>query len=70
MQLCSADSSERRERKREWEVEEGFIGSYMADILLPDDKVRGGKEEARREKSLESGEAGGLWEVASSSITG
>ena len=56
-------------REREWE-EEGFsAGSYVADILLPDDKVKEVKEEARKkkERSLETGVAGGFWEAASSS---
>lgn len=43
-------------------------GSYIADILLPDDKVRG--ERRSKEKELRAGEAWRLWKVASSSITG
>ncbi len=45
-------------------------GSYVADILLPDDKVRGERRGKEEEEELRVGGAGGFWRVASSSITG
>ncbi len=63
MQTAEEREREReRERKREWEEEKGFsIDLYMADILLPDEKVRGKKKQNRGGTEEEVLKAGRSW---------